>query len=348
MFIPGWDPSGRTRHFICILKTEGDFSSGSSAERRDFADTKSNAERQGSGEAGRVPGRPQAGLRRACWGGAGGGRHAGWGLPLRTHTHPHVHRHAQTHARTHAHKRAHTHPCAPTHAFTHVHRHADTRTHAHKCAHTHSCAPTHAFTHVQGTCTDTHTHACSQACTHTLTCSQSPALTCIHTRVRALSPLHVCAHGHTHTLLLRGETPVQSSEACSPRSAPKSLILKLQLRKQKLLGYNKETLGREALRRELQTTLMRVLGRRLILRCQMCLLCGSLRRRRTEPEPEKALPTPPFSPPQGPRTPPCLPHLAAESGIRGPLGPGLGGPWRGDPRRQPVSRGSSSSPSLAL
>ena len=122
MFIPGWDPSGRTRHFICILKTEGDFSSGSSAERRDFADTKSNAERQGSGEAGRVPGRPQAGLRRACWGGAGRGRHAGWGRPLRTHTHPHVHRHAQTHARTHAHKRAHTHSRAlsPLHsrAFT--------------------------------------------------------------------------------------------------------------------------------------------------------------------------------------------------------------------------------------
>lgn len=137
MFIPSWDPSGRTRHFICILKTEGDFSSESSAERRDFADTKSNAERQGSGEAGRVPGQRQAGLQRGCW---GEGRRGG-----------------------------------------------DTQGGAgHCCTHTriHMCT---------GTRTDTRTHACSQrAHTHSLLCSH----TCIHTRVRALHPLHSRSHAH--------------------------------------------------------------------------------------------------------------------------------------------------------
>ena len=213
MFIPGWDPSGRTRHFICILKTEGDFSSGSSAERRDFADTKSNAERQGSGEAGRVPGRPQAGLRRACWGGAGRGRHAGWGRPLRTHTHPHVHRHAQTHARTHAHKRAHTHPCAPTHAFTHVHRHAHRHTHAcsQVCTHTHVLP--HMHSHVcTGTRTDTRTHAHKRAHTHThvLPHMHSHMCTGTQTHARMLTSVHththVLPHMHSHMCKARAQT----------------------------------------------------------------------------------------------------------------------------------------------
>lgn len=154
MFIPSWDPSGRTRHFICILKTEGDFSSESSAGRRDFADTKSNAERQGSGEAGRVPRQRQAGLQRGCWGeGRRGGDTQGGAGHCCTHTRTHVHRHA------------------------HRHTHARMLTSVHTL--THSCAPTHAFT---------------------LACVLSIP----------------CTHGHTRTLLLRGETPVQSSEACIP------------------------------------------------------------------------------------------------------------------------------------
>lgn len=132
MFIPSWDPSGRTRHFICILKTEGDFSSESSAERRDFADTKSNAERQGSGEAGRVPGQRQAGLQRGCWGeGRRGGDTQGGAGHCCTHTRTHVHRHAHghTHARmltacTHTltpvlpHMHSHSRACSPSPALT--------------------------------------------------------------------------------------------------------------------------------------------------------------------------------------------------------------------------------------
>lgn len=126
MFIPGWDPSGRTRHFICILKTE-DFSSESGGERRAFANTKS----QKGWEAGKRGSRAGPGLQ-GLEGGAGarGEGRGRWPPPAPAHAHMYT----RAHSYTHAHKRAHS--LVRAHALIrHAGTHARVRSLAHLYAH---------------------------------------------------------------------------------------------------------------------------------------------------------------------------------------------------------------------
>lgn len=181
LFIPSWDTSGRTRHFICILKTEEDFSLQNSGERVETLQTQRTAQqRQESGDRGGFLGQ-QGGwlvgreLERA------GKRRRGEAQPASDSPPCYMHMHTRTHA--HTHMLSHIHACTRTH--TNTCKHTRALTHVHPCTHTHVLS--HTFT-----------HACSHTCTHAST-QHSHMLSHGHSHMCTFSDMHTHTHTHMHT-----------------------------------------------------------------------------------------------------------------------------------------------------
>lgn len=175
LFIPSWATSGRTRHFICILKTGEGFSS-QAVGRAEAADTKNIATEAGAGRPGGLRGR-----QAACWAGREPGRpgKAGWGaarLACDSHhcsmqsvcahtctlTPAHTNVHVQTrnaHTCTLIHMHAHT-TISPIHALSFKHTYTFGYTHPLITMHTPTCRSTLTHMHVFNTLPLTYTCSC--------------------------------------------------------------------------------------------------------------------------------------------------------------------------------------------
>lgn len=166
MLIPSWATSARTRHFICISKTEEGFSSQSAGRARRPGGHQEQL-RKGRNQGAGGPGTASRPASRA---GTGDGRRRktreGRGLSATPH---------------HA-----TCTCMCTHTYTQEHKRALTPspTRAHTC--THAPVLSHTFT-----CTYTREHTQSHMPSHTdpLTCAHF--LTCTLPDMRAHSHIHI-------------------------------------------------------------------------------------------------------------------------------------------------------------